>query len=203
MNPEFFGLISGGLVFLSVIPYAIRTHQGLIEPNITTWSLWTIIGLSILFTYKSSGAEANVWPAVFGFTNPLLIALLACKHRGESTKPNNVDKTCIVIGLVSLVIWAITRQEQDLVRFALYMAIVADAVAAVPTINLVWQKPESDRPFAWGLFAIGYGLSMLAITEHTFANWALPLYMFFGAGSVAVVLARHRVKTNAPWKEWV
>jgi len=203
MNPEFFGLISGGLVFLSVIPYAIRTHQGLIEPNITTWSLWTIIGLSILFTYKSSGAEANVWPAVFGFTNPLLIALLACKHRGEWTKPNNVDKTCIVIGLVSLVIWAITRQEQDLVRFALYMAIVADAVAAVPTINLVWQKPESDRPFAWGLFAIGYGLSMLAITEHTFANWALPLYMFFGAGSVAVVLARHRVKTNAPWKEWV
>ena len=203
MNPEFFGLISGGLVILSVIPYAIRTHQGLIKPNITSWSLWAVIGLSILLTYKSSGAEANVWPAVFGFTNPLLIALLACKHRSEWTKPNDVDKTCLIISLVSLGTWAITRQEQDLVQFALYMAIVADAVAAIPTINLVWQKPESDRPFAWSLYAIGYGLSMLAITEHTFANWVLPLYMFFGGGSVAIMLAIHRVKIKAPWKEWV
>ena len=203
MNPEFFGLISGGIVILSVIPYAIRTHQGLIKPNITTWSLWTVIGFLILLTYKSSGAEANVWPAVFGFTNPLLIALLACKHRSEWTKPNNVDKTCIVIGLVSLIMLAGMRQEKNLVQYALYMAIIADAVAAIPTINLVWQKPESDRPFAWGLFAIGYGLSVLAITEHTFANWVLPLYMFFGGGSVAIMLASHRVKIKAPWKEWI
>src|SRR3989338_8453664 len=124
MNPEFFGLISGGLVILSVIPYAIRTHQGLIKPNITSWSLWAIIGLSILLTYKSSGAEANVWPAVFGFTNPLLIALLACKHRSEWTKLNNVDKTCLIISIVSLVIWAITRQEQALLPCSLYISII-------------------------------------------------------------------------------
>ncbi len=90
MSAEMIGLISGLLVIISAIPYSIRTYQGKIHPNLTSWSLWMLIGLALLLTYKSSGAEANVWPAVFGFISPFFITILnlATARWMDKTKPN-------------------------------------------------------------------------------------------------------------------
>ena len=71
VSHEEIGLLSGGLVFASILPYGYRTYQGKIRPVPTSWSLWALIGLALLLTYKSSGAVSNAWPALFGFINPL------------------------------------------------------------------------------------------------------------------------------------
>ena len=42
-------MLSGVLVVISVIPYALRTYQGKTKPNITSWTLWTLIGAALLF----------------------------------------------------------------------------------------------------------------------------------------------------------
>ena len=203
MNAETIGMLSGLLVVISIIPYSIRTYQGKIQPNLTSWSLWSLIGLALLLTYKSSGAEANLWPAVFGFTNPTLITLLILKRRGEWTRPNNVEKSCIAFGILSLVLWLGVYDKKELAQYALYLAIVADACAAIPAIVFVWTRPDGDRPFAWLLFALGWGLAIFAITDHTFANYALPLWMIFGGSSVTVPLIWYRWKRRDPLMEWV
>lgn len=203
MGTETIGLLSGLLVIISVIPYSIRTCQGKIQPNLTSWSLWTLIGLVLLLTYKSSGAEANVWPAVFGFTNPLLITILVLRRHGAWTKPNRIEIACFVFGLMSLGLWVGVHESKELSQYALYLAIIADLFAAIPTIVFVWTQPNGDRPFAWAFFAVGYGLAIFAITEHTFANYVLPLYMFFGALSITFPLALSRWRQKAPLSEWV
>lgn len=203
MSAKTMGFISGALVFLSAIPYFIRTSQGKIKPNLTSWSLWTLIGLVLLLTYKSSGAEANVWPAVFGFTNPLLITVMILRRHGRWKKPDRVEIACLVIGLLSLGLWSVVRENKGLAQYALYLAIVADACAAVPTLVSVWSQPDSDRPFAWLCFAGGYGLTLLAITEHTIANYALPLYMSLGSLCIAFPLARYRRQKKAAPAEWI
>ncbi len=203
MNAETIGLISGVLVVISVIPYSIRTFQGKIHPNLTSWSLWTLLGFVLLLTYKSSGAEANVWPAVFGFTNPFLITILVVWRRGNWGKLNRIEIVCLVFGLLSLVLWCIVHEHKELAQYALYLAIVADACAAIPTIVFVWTQPNGDRPFAWAFFAVGYGLVIFAITEQTFANYVLPLYMFLGSLSITFPLARYRWRQKAPLSEWI
>ena len=203
MNAETIGLASGLLVAVSVIPYSIRTYQGKIQPNLTSWSLWTLIGLALLLTYKSSGAGANIWPAVIGFFSPLLITSIILWRRGEWTKPNRVEVACLVFGLLSLSLWVVVRGGKDLSQYALYLAIIADACAAIPTIVFVWANPASDRPFAWCFFAIGYGLAVFAVTEHTFTNYLLPLYMFFGAFFVATPLILYRWRRKVPLSEWI
>lgn len=203
MSAETIGLISGMLAMVAIIPYGIRTHQGKIQPNLTSWSLWTLIGLALLLTYRSSGAEANVWPAVSGFTQPLLITVLVLRRHGEWTKPNRVEVACLVFALLSLGLWIGVRQKKDLAQYALYLTIVADLCAAIPTIVFVWTQPNGDRPFAWCFFAIAYGLAIFAITEHTFANYVLPLYMLFGGLSVALPLALWRWQQKALLSEWI
>jgi len=205
LNTELFGYISGILVTASIIPYSIRVWQKKITPSPTSWLLWTIIGLALLLTYDSSGAKDNVWPAFFGFTNPTLIfILILARQKGRLQKiTERTDLCCLAAGLISLLMWAFMRKNPDLVQYALYVAIVADAFAAIPTIVSYWNDPREDRPFAWGLFSIGYGLAIFAISEHTIANYALPLYMFAGAMSVAMILTVFRIRQRIPLKEWV
>lgn len=202
MTHEMFGMLSGTIVIVSIIPYTIRTYQRKITPNPASWSLWTLIGLTLLLTYKSSGAEANVWPAVFGFTNPLLITLILIKRHSEWEKLNRVEQACLVLGLVSLGLWAWLQGNKELVQYALYLSIAADACAAIPTVYFVWTQPDKERPFAWGLFSIGYGLAVFAITEHTFANYVLPIYMCLGSASITLPLILYRLRNNAPLREW-
>lgn len=203
MNTDTIGLISGLLVIISIIPYSIRTYQRKIRPNLTTWSLWTLIGLALLLTYRSSGAGANVWPAVFGFSNPLLITILVLRQHSGWTKLNRVEIVCLVISILSIGLWLAVRENKDLSQYALYLAIVADGCAAIPTIVFVWTQPNGDRPFAWAFFAVGYGLAIFAITEYTFANFILPLYMFIGPLIIFIPLVRYRLRNKMPLKEWI
>lgn len=202
MRTQTIGLLSGGLVFLSIIPYAIRTYQGKIRPVPTSWSLWSLIGLAILLTYRSSGAEANVWPAVFGFINPTVITILSAWRHGQWKKPNIPERLCFLFGILSLIMWLFLRQNRELALYALCVAIAADLCAAIPTIIFVWAQPDGDRPFAWVLFASGYFIAVFAIQENTLANWVLPLYMTAVALAVALPLALYRLRQEVPLKEW-
>jgi hypothetical protein len=202
LSAQSIGAWSGGLVFLSVVPYAIRTYERKIQPVPTTWSLWSLIGLAVLLTYRSSGAEANAWPAVFGFVNPSVIMILSVWRRAEWKRPTVPEQFCFFFGLLSLAMWIFVRQNQNLAQYALYVAIAADLCAAIPTIIFVWREPDRDRPFAWVIFAVGYFLAIFAIPEDTLANWIVPLYMTLVALAVAFPLALHRVRLRVPLKEW-
>jgi hypothetical protein len=205
LHTEFFGHLSGFLVAICIIPYSIRVWQKKITPEPTSWLLWSAIGLVLLLTYKSSGAKDNIWPAVFGFTNPTLVfILIMARQKGRLEKiTEKTDMYCLTIGIASLILWAFMRKNPQLVQFALYVAIIADLFAAIPTIISYWKNPNEDRPFAWGLFSIGYGLAIFAISEHTIANYALPLYMCAGSMSVTLILSVFRIKNHVPLRDWV
>jgi cell division protein FtsW (lipid II flippase) len=202
MSAQSIGAWSGSLVFLSVIPYAIRTYEGKIQPVPTTWSLWSLIGLAVLLTYRSSGAEANLWPAVFGFVNPVLITTLSVWRHSKWKKPSFPERLCFLFGVVSLAMWIVMRQNPNLAQYALYVAMAADVCAAIPTIVFVWKEPEHDRPLAWVIFAIGYFLAIFAIPQDTLANWIVPLYMTLVALVVAFPLALYRLRARVPLKHW-
>ena len=203
MNPTTIGLLSGALVLLSIIPYAIRTYDGKIRPVPTSWSLWSLIGLAVLLTYRSAGASSNLWPAVFGFINPTLITIISISRHEKWQKPNLAERLCLLFGVTSLVLWFFLRQSRELSQLALGVAIAADLCAAIPTIKFVWSEPDRDRPLAWLLYGMGYFLALFAAPQNTFANWALPLYMTAISFSVALPLVLHRFRQHAPLREWL
>ena len=196
-------MLSAGLVLVNIVPYAIRVYQKKIHPLLTSWSLWSLIGLALLLTYKSSGAKANLFPAIFGFTNPTLIAILAIRQRERWKKLEPWEWGCLVFGIISLVAWWFIRQRHELSQYALYIAIIADLFAAVPTLIFFKNNPMEDRPFAWFVYGIGYFLAIFAITDLTFANFVLPLYMSAGSITAAFLLAIPRIKQGVPLKEWI
>ena len=217
MDAAIIGKISGALVLLSAIPYAIRTYQGKIKPNIIGWSLWAIIGLSILLNYISIGATDNIWPAFFGFINPLVITIIAIWKKNKLSKdceaPNGdetkkrwektMEYLCVIFCFTSLLLWWLWQKDKVYAPYALYLAIAADAAAALPTIIFVWRNPNKDRPFAWFLFAVGYGLILFAIKNINLANYSVPIYMFLGSLIILIPLVKYRMKKNISLKNWI
>ena len=203
MSAKIIGLISGLLVFGSIIPYAIRVYQKKIRPSMTSYSLWSLIALALLLTYKSSGAKENIWPAVCSFIRPLIVTFLLLLQHSNWKKPNRLEILCTLICLASLTLWLIVGKNRELSQYALYLAIVADACAALPMIMLVWKDPARDRPLTWVIFALGYGLGILAITEYTLANYVLPIYMLLICLIIIVPLVIYRWQHKSRLSEWI
>jgi len=203
LDKELIGITAGVIVLITLIPYVWRVHSGKIEPNLTSWFLWTIIALALLVTYYGSGARENVWMAVVGLTNPLFVTILVAIKHPSKIRMNRLEKICLSVGITSLVLWFIFRNQESLVQYALYMALIADGCAAVPTAVCYWRDPKLDRLFAWGVFCMASALNIFAIPEQTFANYAYPVYMVIGSGFITLPLVIYRVKKKVPLKEWI
>ena len=203
MSPHQIGLVSLVICMVGPLPYTYRVLQGKIRPQIVSWLLWSFIGLALLLTYRSAGAGDNIWPAVAGFVNPTLIALLALWRRNGWGALLWSDYLCGAAGLASLALWAYVHGDQEAAQYALYLAIFADLCAAIPTIRAAYLTPEEDRPYAWFIWAVGVFISLFAITDYTFTNFAYPVYMIIGASSVALLLARYRIQERCPITEWI
>lgn len=203
MNTQSIGIISGVLCAAGFLPYAIRTYRKEIRPQITSWLLWALIALAILLSYKSVGATDNIWPAIVGLVGPTTITVLAVWKQGEWNSLRWYEYLCIPLCILALALWWKTQADPERAQFALYLSIVADACAAVPTIIFVWTHPDGDRPFIWLLFSVGMIISMMSITVFTWSNFIYPIYMTLGSTSVAVPLVLYRIKHKVAIQEWI
>ncbi len=217
MNSNTIGVLSGILVLGSSLPYAIRVWQRKITPNIVSWFVWSVLGFALLVNYKANGAKDALYPAVFGFFNPILITFIAI-FRGQWIKPVFFEFICFILGCISIGMWWYLQNEkfftsiglwygfQDqkvLGYFGLLLAIFADMCAAIPTLLFCLKNPEKDRPLMWLMYAFGYGLSLFAITEHTFMQYILPVYMFIFPIIIAIPLIQYRIKKKLALNEWI
>ena len=200
---EILGYIAAGMIFVSAIPYVIRTYQRKITPNVTTWSLWSFIGIVLFITYQGSGAQESLFAAICGIVNPIVITTVAMIRRNAWEKLTKTEIWCVALCVSAMVIWVIVRNDPRIIQWALYITLVADLFAAWPAIVGARKEPEKDRPFAWGLFALGSAVNILAVKEPTVANYAFPVYMTLGGGLIAWLLMSYRIKQKIPLREWI
>lgn len=198
-------MISGAVTWLSVVPYAIRVYQGKIPTVLTTWVLWSFIGLTMILTYKSSGAENNIWPTIASFLNPLAIVIIVIyRKKGEWRLPTALELICITISIAAIFLWFILRKSQQYSQYALYLSMVADMCAATPTIGGAWKKPEDERPFSWLLFVFGYAIVFFALPDYKLSSILLPAYMCAGCSFIAYPLVRYRVRLRRfSFSDWI
>ncbi|OGZ05328.1 MAG: hypothetical protein A3C93_04770 [Candidatus Lloydbacteria bacterium RIFCSPHIGHO2_02_FULL_54_17] len=197
MSYQFWGILSGVLGLFSGAWYLVRIFRREVHPHITSWLLWTLIALAMLASYWSAGAKGgdHIWVAVVGLVNPLLITLVAWRV-GSWNKPDHLDWACVLLSVTSLLLWWVVQGDKDLSLYSLLLAILADACAVGPMIRACVKDPTIDRPGPWALFGVASAVNMLAISEHTFANYIYPIYMTVGALTIATLLWRGNVRAS-------
>ncbi len=71
---------------------------------------------------------------------------------------------------------------------AIAFALIADGLAGLPTLIKAWKEPQSEHYAPYLTSAISAGITLLTISDWTFANYAFPAYILFtGVGVAAIV----------------
>ncbi len=155
--------------------YLIDTLKGKVKPNKVTWLLWALAPLVAFGGAVSQGVGLSSLMSLSVGLSPLLIFLASFLNKKANWKLTTFDIVCGALSLIGLALWGITRVG----NVAILFAILADGIAAVPTLLKAYHYPETENYQAFLFAGIASILTLLTLKTWDFAHYAFPLYIFF------------------------
>ncbi len=172
LNQNFIYLGSAVAVFGGIY-YVIETVKGRIKPNRVSFLLWSIAPLIAFFAQIKQGVGLEaLMTFITGFW-PLAIFVASFVNKKSEWKLTKFDLLCGILSIVGLFLWMITKVG----NIAIFFSIVADAMAAIPTVVKVYKHPQTEVAWPWLTPAIGVALTLLTLKEFTFANSGFIIYI--------------------------
>lgn len=154
--------------------YLYYTIKGKVKPNRITWFLWGIIPLVAFLAQKDQGVGLqSLLTFATGFT-PLLIFVASFINKEAYWKVGRLDIVCGAFSVLGLFLWILT----GLGNIAIFFSLIADGMAAVPTIVKAYKNPETESGLVFLTGSIGAGVTALTIKEWNFATYSFPFYIF-------------------------
>lgn len=174
MINENFVIIGAIIGFAGAVSYLIDTLKGKAKPNRMSWFLWALAPLIAFSAQIDQGVGLQ---ALMTFTvgfNPALIFIASFVNKKAEWKLTKFDLTCGVLSIIGLILWQITQVG----NIAIFFGILADGLAALPTIVKSFNNPETENHWAYSTAAINAGITLLAIKTWDFAHYGFPVYIF-------------------------
>lgn len=167
------------IVYLSVIAsligsyYYIRdTVRGKTKPNLVTWFFWALAPLIGTFLQLKAEAGLYVLPVFLAGFMPLVIFFVALSRKDRHWKTTHFDIFCGIFSFVALILWVLTRET----GVAIFFAILADGLAAVPTLIKSWKFPDTETAVGYLPGIFNNILGLLVIKTWMFSTYSFGLY---------------------------
>jgi len=155
------------------VSYLIDTLKGKVKPNRVSFLLWSLAPLIAFFAEIKQGVGIQaLMTFVVGFL-PLTIFIASFVNKKAVWKLTGFVLMCGALSIVGLVLWYITKSG----NIAIIFSILADGLAALPTVVKSFNYPETES--AWPYFAstISAILTLLTVKVWNLANIGFPLYI--------------------------
>src|ERR1041384_8433548 len=124
--------------FLGAGIYVRKALRGQVKPHLVTWSLWAVVPYVAFLAQLSEGVHLPAFVTLVAGVSPTLTLLVSVRSRTAHWKTSRFDIGCGVFAVAGVLCWAVFADA----RYALVFAIVADALAAIPTFRKPYTNPE-------------------------------------------------------------
>lgn len=183
INPNFV-IIGVLLQLLGCTSYLTDTIKGKVQPNRVTWLLWSIAPL-IAFVAEVQQGVGIISLATFivGFC-PLLIFIASFFNKKATWNLTKFDIICGILSILGLALWLFTR----IGNIAIFFGIVADGLAALPTIVKSFKDPESENDLPYTLGVANAGIGILAIKNWNFQSYGFLIYLLASDLTIAILV---------------
>ena len=172
LSPYF--VIVGTLIgAVGSIAYLIATFKGEVKPNRVSFLLWGIAPLIAFAAMKEKGVGLESLMTLSVGVFPLLIFFASFFNKKAEWKLSRFDVLCGLLSVLGLILWRLTREG----NVAIVFSIVADGLAAVPTVVKAYKYPETEVAWPWIMTSIGVVITLLTLTQITLANSAFNIYI--------------------------
>lgn len=183
-------IVGAALSLIACFSYIRSMFRGEAKPNRVSWFMWAIAPLIATAAGLASGVTWAVLPVFMSGFSPLLIFLFSFVSKKAYWKLELFDYICGACSIIALVLWAITKNAD----IAIVFAIISDGAAAIPTIVKSWTNPETENmfPFLAGLF--GAVTAFFVIQIWAFSSYAFPAYLVMV--NIILLSSIHRKKLS-------
>ena len=165
-----FVFLAAALSLVGAYGYIRATLRGDTSPNRVTWSIWALEGiLGFIVELQQHVGLAALMTLMLGLV-PLVVVAASFRNPHSVWKIGFFDAFCGAISLLGLVFWALVNAP----TVALVSFVVADQVAALPTIRKSWLAPTTESPWAFFLGVASTGVTLLTLQHFTTAGALFP-----------------------------
>lgn len=173
MIPIGFLAVAVAIRLLGGFSYLRAVITGKAQPYPLSWLLW---GITPMITFAAEVSAGVGWRSAVTFAlglTPLLVFIVSMIKNPKWLKLDTLNVVCLLASLGGIALWMAT--DNPLV--AIVVAIIADTFSAVPTIRKTIKNPKSEYAPSYMLSVLSMVITMLTITEWTFAVYAFPVYV--------------------------
>jgi len=169
--------------------YIIDTIKGKTKPNRVSWLIWSIAPIIGTVAAVSDGVTWAIVPTFMSGFGPLLVFMASFLNKKSYWRLGGGDYLCGTLAILALVLWAITKNP----NVAILLSILADLLAAIPTLIKSWQHPETETGLAYILSMFNQITGMIAMKRWDFAESAFGIYLFLIDICFVLILYRKRI----------
>jgi hypothetical protein len=155
------------------VAYLIDTVKGKVKPNRVSFLLWSIAPIIAFFAQITQGVGLEALMTLSTGFLPLTVFIASFVNKQAEWKLTKFDVICGILSIAGLVLWMITKVG----NVAIFFSIVADGLAAIPTIVKAYKYPDTEIAWPWIATVFGVILTLLTLSTLTFANSAFILYI--------------------------
>jgi hypothetical protein len=177
-------IFAAALNLFGTLGYARDTLRGDTQPNRVTWIMWSVAPLIIV---AAQFGEEVGWSALLTLgagLGPAMVVLASFLNKKAYWQITKLDILCGVFSALALILWLITKTG----LVAIVLSIAADLLAGLPTILKAYRAPQTESSFAYIAAVIAGVITLLTITNWTFAAYSFPVYMVIFCGILYVLI---------------
>jgi hypothetical protein len=167
-------VIAGALIgAIGSFAYLVDTVKGKVKPNRVSFLMWSFAPLIAFAAQIKQGVGLEALMTFSTGFLPFTTFLASFVNKKSEWKITRFDLICGVLSVAGLILWLVTKVG----NIAIFFSIVADFLAAIPTIIKAYKYPETELAWPWMASVIGVILTLLTIKELTFANSGFIIYI--------------------------
>ncbi len=168
-----FVIVGAIIAAVGSLSYLVDTLKGRVKPNRVSFLLWSLAPLIAFFAEIKQGVGIQaLMTFIVGFL-PLTIFIASFVNKKAVWNLTGFDSICGVLSIVGLALWFITKSG----NIAIIFSIVADGLAAIPTVVKSFNYPETESAWPYLASTISAILTLLTVKVWNVANVAFPLYI--------------------------
>lgn len=173
MISDKFVILGALLQLIGVLDYIKATLKGTTKPNRVSWFLWALAPMLAFSAQLSEGVGPQALVAFTVGFGPLLVLFASFKNEKAYWKLGKFDYVCGALSLMGLLLWLVTGEGS----IAIFLSILADGFAYLPTIVKSYKNPESESHLAYTFTAANAGIGLLTLSRWSFADYGFGVYL--------------------------
>ena len=165
---ETIAIIAAILAIIGNISYLKDVFKGRVQPHPYTWFIWSIVSMTTFFGGLAKGAGIGALPTGVAEAFTIIIFLFSLKYlfQGKAGHIRKIDNYFLVICLLGLIPWALTKDP----TISVVIVVLIDIAAFVPTLRKTWMHPDTEKPLLYEMNVLRHILTLFSLQTYNIAT---------------------------------